>query len=106
MVGATMHQQVTPTSYTETDPIFIASPAASITGGNITNWNNNMLPAGSSGQTLRHDGNFWASTSNLYNDGTRIRIGMVPNNDVLLDIHGGTGQPFKYVTLYICNNRK
>jgi len=82
------------TSYTETDPIFIASPAASITGGNITNWNNNMLPAGSSGQTLRHDGNFWASTSNLYNDGTRIGIGMVPNNDVLLDIHGGTGQPF------------
>ncbi len=38
-------------------------------------------PAGSSGQTLRHDGSDWIASSNLYNNGTNIGIGtMSPSN--------------------------
>lgn len=33
------------------------------------------LPAGSAGQTLRHDGANWIAAGNLYNDGARIGIG-------------------------------
>ncbi len=82
------------TSYTETDPIFGASPAAGITGANITNWNSGLLPAGLSGQTLRHNGTNWIATSNLYNDGTRIGIGIVPDYIELFHIHGGSSQPW------------
>jgi hypothetical protein len=35
------------------------------------------LPSGTSGQTLRHDGASWVSTSNLFNDGTNIGIGIL-----------------------------
>ncbi|MBI4720860.1 MAG: hypothetical protein HY770_06495 [Chitinivibrionia bacterium] len=33
------------------------------------------LPAGSAGQTLRHNGSDWVSNDNLYNDGANIGIG-------------------------------
>ncbi|MDY0208374.1 MAG: hypothetical protein RBR82_17390, partial [Pseudomonas sp.] len=33
------------------------------------------LPAGTSGQTIRHDGSAWVANSLLYNDGTNIGIG-------------------------------
>ncbi len=59
---------------TETDPVFGASPAAGITGTNISNWNNNMLPAGTYQQTLYHDGYSWWTANNLKNDGAVVRI--------------------------------
>ena len=34
-----------------------------------------LLPSGTSGQTLRHNGSAWVSNSFLYNSGTRIGIG-------------------------------
>lgn len=41
------------------------------------------LPAGSSGQTLRHSGSDWVATSNLYNDGSLIGIGTTnPGRDL------------------------
>lgn len=33
------------------------------------------LPAGTSGQTLRHDGTNWVANSNIYNDGSHVGIG-------------------------------
>ena len=33
------------------------------------------LPAGTSGQTLRHDGTNWIANSNLFNDGTIVSLG-------------------------------
>ncbi|HOV11205.1 MAG TPA: hypothetical protein PLL90_05540 [Bacteroidales bacterium] len=63
------------TSYTETDPIFGISPAAGITGTNITNWNNNMLPSGLNGQTLMHNGTGWIASSSLFNNGMSVGIG-------------------------------
>jgi len=68
---------------TETDPVFGASPAAGITGTNITNWNNNMLPAGLSEQTLYHNGTSWVPASNLKNDGAVVRINDL---EVLMDL--------------------
>jgi hypothetical protein len=41
------------------------------------------LPAGSAGQTLRHNGSDWIATSNLYNSGTSIGIGTTsPGRDL------------------------
>ena len=37
------------------------------------------LPAGTLGQTLRHDGANWLATSNLYNNGVNVGIGAVPD---------------------------
>ncbi len=38
--------------------------------------NPDPLVSGSSGQTLRHDGNDWVSNSNLYNNGNNVGIGI------------------------------
>ncbi|MFH1414451.1 MAG: hypothetical protein ABIG56_06360, partial [Candidatus Omnitrophota bacterium] len=53
-----------------------------------------ILPIGSSGQTLRHDGGSWASSSLLYNDSTGIGIGTTAPA-AKLEIKGaGTGTTF------------
>lgn len=41
----------------------------------LTAGGSGMLPPGSSGQTLRHDGGGWIADTLLYNDGTNIGIG-------------------------------
>jgi len=41
------------------------------------------LVAGTSGQTLRHDGSNWVANSTLYNNGTRIGIGTTTPNQQL-----------------------
>jgi hypothetical protein len=38
------------------------------------------LPSGTSGQTLRHDGTSWLSSSTLINDGSKIGLGMTPTS--------------------------
>jgi len=43
-------------------------------GSNITGVPG-TLPAGSSGQTLRHDGSVWVANSNIYNNGANVGIG-------------------------------
>lgn len=45
------------------------------------------LPPGTTGATLRHDGNNWISNTFLYNDGGRIGIGTISPN-AMLDISG------------------
>ena len=48
-------------------------------------------PAGTIGQTLRHDGSNWVATSNLYNDGTNIGIGTTsPTSPLHLEGSVGT----------------
>lgn len=60
-------------SFTETDPIYSASVAASITSGDITNWNNLInhslgyhsdvnITSSSIGQTLRYNGTNWVNS--------------------------------------------
>jgi hypothetical protein len=45
------------------------------------------LVAGSTGQTLRHDGASWVANSNLYNNGTNIGIGTTaPNSSAKLHV--------------------
>jgi hypothetical protein len=46
------------------------------------------LPSGSSGQTLRHNGSSWVATSNLFNDGINIGIGLT-NPTTTLHVNGG-----------------
>lgn len=60
-------------------------------------------PAGSSGQTLRHNGSEWIASSNLYNNGTNVGIGITTpgaklhvNGDVLLGSAAASG----YLGLY------
>ncbi|HNW90643.1 MAG TPA: hypothetical protein PKN48_13340 [Bacteroidales bacterium] len=90
-------------SISETDPVYGASPAAGITSTNISNWNNNMLPAGSSGQTLYHSGTSWLPASNMTNDGFDIWInsltthfpieadqGMISSGPIYINFAGGT----------------
>jgi hypothetical protein len=36
---------------------------------------NSLLPSGTSGQTMRHDGTDWVANSNLFNNGTGVGIG-------------------------------
>lgn len=44
-------------------------------------------PSGSAGQTMYHDGNDWAGTSNIFNDGANIGIGTTtPNTNYNIDI--------------------
>jgi hypothetical protein len=50
-----------------------------------------FLPAGTSGQTLRHNGSDWIANSNLYNDGSSIGIGTTSPVGLLhLNNPGGT----------------
>ena len=44
------------------------------------------LVSGSTGQTLRHDGNNWVSSSNLYNNGTNVGLGTNNPNGYILEI--------------------
>ncbi|MGB9774825.1 MAG: hypothetical protein ACPL4I_12575, partial [Bacteroidota bacterium] len=68
-----------------------------------------LLPGGSAGQTLRHDGTNWVADSFLFNNGTRVGIGTtLPQT--LLDIAGPTiinsGSTLwsnKMTTLYLAN---
>ena len=61
-------------------------------------------PPGSSGQTLRHDGSDWTASSNLYNNGTNVGIGITTpgaklhvNGDALIGSAGASG----YLGLYL-----
>ncbi|GEM_PF-4599409 len=45
------------------------------------------LPSGSSGQTIRHDGNTWIGSSNLFNNGTNVGIGTT-NPNAKLHVQG------------------
>ncbi len=46
------------------------------------------MVAGTSGQTLRHDGTDWVATSNLYNTGTTVAVGTTsPNNSAALQVN-------------------
>jgi hypothetical protein len=49
-----------------------------------------VLPAGVSGNTIRHNGTSFIATSNLYNDGTRIGIGTTTPGS-MLEIKPATG---------------
>lgn len=55
--------------------------------GRITGVNNvgiaGLLPGGTSGQMLRHNGSIWTASSNLYNSGTNIGIGTTTPNNLL-----------------------
>ncbi len=48
---------------------------------------NNSLPSGTSGTTIRHDGNNWVSANNLYNNGTNVGIN-TSNPQANLDVSG------------------
>ncbi|MBK6835680.1 MAG: hypothetical protein IPG89_15945 [Bacteroidetes bacterium] len=49
------------------------------------------LPAGTNGQTLRHDGSNWVANSNLTNTGSQVGIGTSPNSSAVLDVVSTTG---------------
>jgi len=51
-----------------------------------------LLPAGASGQTLRHDGSSWVSNSRLYNNGANIGIGTITPTALLHTNGTGTGE--------------
>ncbi len=55
-----------------------------------TNLSSVLLPTGTSGQTLRHDGTSWIANSLLYNNGTNVGIGTT-NPISFVDILAGTG---------------
>jgi hypothetical protein len=55
------------------------------------------LPAGTTGQTLWHNGSDWAATSSLYNSGTQIGIGTTTPG-AHLDVVGTSNQDIKVET--------
>lgn len=59
------------------------------TGGAWTPIASSGLPAGTSGQTMRHDGSDWVANSNLYNDGSSVGIGTDSPNATLSVYEGG-----------------
>lgn len=46
------------------------------------------LPAGSSGQTLRHDGTSWVASSLIRNDGSNVGINIAPSSSYRLNVSG------------------
>ena len=52
----------------------------------LTSTGGGGLPAGTAGQTLRHDGDNWVTADNIFNDGTTIKI----NNALSIDGSGAT----------------
>ncbi len=62
------------------------------TWNSLTTGGGSGLPAGTSGQTLRHDGADWTATTNLYNDGTSIGIGTVSPTSPLHIVNNSAGQ--------------
>ncbi len=48
----------------------------------------NALPVGTTGQTLRNDGNSWIPDSTIYNDGFSVGVGTTnPDNSAMLDVN-------------------
>jgi len=69
----------------------------------ITGWAAVGMPAGSSGQTLRHDGTSWVANSVLFNNGTNVGIGTTTPGAKLevagqIKITGGTPGAGKVLT--------
>jgi uncharacterized protein (TIGR02145 family) len=99
---------------TTTDRGLISSPAKGLMIFNTTtstievnvgtpvspNWqatSGGSLPAGTSGQTLRHNGTTWVSNSTVFNDGTNVGVGTdSPLSN--LDIQGSMGLKFTTIT--------
>ncbi|HNW88805.1 MAG TPA: hypothetical protein PKN48_04030 [Bacteroidales bacterium] len=52
-----------------------------------------LLPAGTSGQTLRHDGTTWVANSNLFNNGSNVGIGTSTPAEKL-DVWGGSSHSY------------
>lgn len=58
---------------------------------NLPTWttNSNVLPVGTSGQTLRHNGTTWVANSTIFNNGTSVGINTAsPTAGVALDVNG------------------
>ena len=62
----------------------ISDAAGLASWGTITG----TLPAGASGQTLRHDGTTWVASNNLFNNGTNVGIGTT-TPVTTLSVNGG-----------------
>ena len=78
-------------------PSFTVDAKGRITAAS-NNTINGLLPTGTAGQTLRHNGTNWVANSNIYNDGTYVGIGTVPTTnklEVLGDINISAGSVFK-----------
>jgi uncharacterized protein (TIGR02145 family) len=76
---------------TETDPVggtnYTITGVSQLLSVPYALYSANGLVAGTTGQTLRHDGTSWVANSNLYNNGTNVGIGTTaPNASALLDI--------------------
>lgn len=62
----------------------ISDPAGTASWMNI---NSSLLPAGTAGSTLRHNGTAWVANNTIYNNGTNVGIGN-PNPAARLDVAG------------------
>ncbi|MBL7780677.1 MAG: hypothetical protein JNM22_05620 [Saprospiraceae bacterium] len=59
-----------------------------------------LLPSGTSGQTLRHNGSAWVANSILYNDGTNIGVNTSsPGERLEIGVSGGIKFPINYSAL-------
>ena len=103
-----------PPRMTTTERGLISSPATGLLIFNTTtsiievnvgtpgapNWqatSGGSLPAGTSGQTLRHNGTTWVANSTVFNDGTNVGVGTAsPLSN--LDIQGSMGLKFTTIT--------
>ncbi|MDD3642818.1 MAG: hypothetical protein PHQ19_05075 [Candidatus Krumholzibacteria bacterium] len=63
----------------------------------LTSTGGGSLPAGTTGQTLWHNGSDWAATSSLYNNSAQIGIGTT-DPEARLDIVGSAAQEIKVET--------
>jgi len=81
-----------------TNPVIVGTPTGdthAATKSYVDSAAGGGVGAGSSGQTLRHDGTSWVANSLLYNNGTNVGIGTTsPGADlhVLSDLAGHYGQ--------------
>ena len=66
----------------------------------FTDIGSGTLPRGFSGQTLYNDGNAWAPTSNLFNNGTNIGIGTT-SPTTTLEVMGGGIRSRRHDTQYL-----
>jgi hypothetical protein len=57
---------------------------------NLPVWapNSSVIPSGTTGQTLRSDGNAWIANSTLVNNGTSVGINTTPSANATLDVNG------------------
>ncbi len=63
----------------------------------LPSWQMATLPAGTSGQTLRHNGTNWIANSNLFNNGTNVGIGTSTPASTI-DIQGSLGYKVNTIT--------